>query len=185
MYHWLDYTSKSGKVRIYEGASAIYFEHVATGREACMGDGVDMLHTPTGRAMRLGTKAFCKAAAAWLDSSEDELLEAYLPMQKNFLSDFLAKYDGQVQYYAWPGGYEIFYITEDGEVLCAKCVEENLERILGQHRGNDTWHEQEWTIVGIETTADYDDPCEGGVTCSHCNKVIIESSETDCAPADE
>lgn len=32
--------------------------------------------------------------------------------------------------YAWPGGYEIVYATNDGATLCDKCVRENFRSIV-------------------------------------------------------
>lgn len=32
--------------------------------------------------------------------------------------------------YAWPGGYEIVYLTNDGAILCDGCVRKNLRSIF-------------------------------------------------------
>lgn len=32
--------------------------------------------------------------------------------------------------YAWPGGYEIVYVTNDGALLCDKCVRKNFRSII-------------------------------------------------------
>jgi hypothetical protein len=36
--------------------------------------------------------------------------------------------NGQVLRYAWPGGYPVFYVCDDGGALCPTCVQENLEQ---------------------------------------------------------
>ncbi len=57
--------------------------------------------------------------------------------------------------YAWPGGYPIFYITEDGGVLCPDCA--NTEDTT------DT-DDPQWRIVGAEVN--YEDP---ELYCDNCN----------------
>ena len=48
--------------------------------------------------------------------------------------------------YAWPGGYERIAITDDGGVLCHKCVKENYETIINSFPG-DGWHVSDIVIV--------------------------------------
>lgn len=62
--------------------------------------------------------------------------------------------------YAWPGGYEIHYITADGGVLCHECANKELERTLDA--GDCQFH-----IIGQEIH------WEGQpLTCDHCNRDI-------------
>ena len=67
------------------------------------------------------------------------------------------------QRYAWPGGYEIFFVTDDGGVLCAPCVAENwLEAIRDAIPGDG------WRVDGFSHTGEVDDP----ETCDHCYREI-------------
>ena len=64
---------------VIEYASFFAVRHNATGQEACMGDGVDTLTTPSGKAMSPGAKTFVKTWERWLNQTSDETLEAYFP----------------------------------------------------------------------------------------------------------
>ncbi len=64
---------------VIEYASFYAVRHNASGKEACMGDGVDTLTTPTGRSMKCGTEYFRKTWERSLNSTPDETLEAYFP----------------------------------------------------------------------------------------------------------
>jgi len=33
---------------------------------------------------------------------------------------------GELEVYAWPGGYEIYYFDREGSVLCARCASNNV-----------------------------------------------------------
>lgn len=72
--------------------------------------------------------------------------------------------------YAWPGGYAIAYIADDGELICADCMNTQAEiHFLGDADG--------WRIDGamaFGADADYPDTDE---RCAHCNKVIQEAYE--------
>ncbi len=62
--------------------------------------------------------------------------------------------------YAWPGGYEIHYITKDGGVLCHQCANDNLMLTINPDY-------DQWFIV--EPDINYEDPhCQ----CDHCYRVI-------------
>lgn len=67
--------------------------------------------------------------------------------------------------YSWPGGYECFFLTDDGECICFACVRSNYRLVSQSTREgfNDGWR-----AVGIECTANMD----GGVWCAHCNKFL-------------
>lgn len=78
--------------------------------------------------------------------------------------------------YAWPGGYEIAFVTNDGEILCHQCARENFREVC-----DSTMHgiEDGWQIVGKiyeAVTAD----CAREVSedlvsyCAHCNKEFGE-----------
>lgn len=62
--------------------------------------------------------------------------------------------------YAWPGGYEIYYIVHDGGVLCHNCANDELMRTI-----DPDFHD--WYIV------DSDVLWEGpSIYCDHCNREI-------------
>jgi len=42
-------------------------------------------------------------------------------MNLNELKDSAGKYPS----YAWPGGYPLFYVTSDGDLICPKCVNDS------------------------------------------------------------
>ena len=64
-----------------------------------------------------------------------------------------------MDYYAWPGGYPMFYITGDGGVLCPKCVNENLE-LLDEF-------DPQWYVIGYDVN--YEDE---HLYCDHCGEKI-------------
>ena len=40
--------------------------------------------------------------------------------------------------YAWPGGYPMFYLTRDNDVLCPSCANETPEDVIG---GDANWED--------------------------------------------
>lgn len=72
--------------------------------------------------------------------------------------------------YAWPGGYEMFAICSDGEVLCCDCCKTEYSRIAGAHRGSG------WDVIAIDSTAN----CEiDRIFCAHCNRMILEEDTSE------
>ncbi len=70
---------------------------------------------------------------------------------------------------AWPGGYSIAYITDDGEELCSNCMDSQDDNVhfSGPNDG--------WKVIGVSAygaTADYPDD---DATCAHCHSVICEA----------
>lgn len=62
--------------------------------------------------------------------------------------------------YAWPGGYPLYYITEDCGILCPLCATENKEL--------DDKSDPQWCIIRGEVN------CENpNLYCDHCN-VLME-----------
>lgn len=69
--------------------------------------------------------------------------------------------------YAWPGGYEIYFYADDGELICYNCVKSNLRQIFRsiQHKQNDGWR-----IIGYVTSETIlEDELE---ICAHCGKEL-------------
>lgn len=74
--------------------------------------------------------------------------------------------------YAWPGGYELFGICDDGSVLCCDCMQKEYYQIAysRRHKINDGWR-----VVALDCAANYGDY----VCCEHCNKTIVEYWQED------
>lgn len=74
------------------------------------------------------------------------------------------------QPYAWPGGYPLILVMNDGECLCADCARSSFRAIVNstKHRVRDGWD-----AAGVEVF------WEGPVMyCAHCN-ASIESAYGD------
>ncbi len=66
--------------------------------------------------------------------------------------------------YAWPGGYPLYLVTQDGAALCFKCAMKEYRQIA--------WDFQKrcstgWRVAGCDVN--YDDK---GLACDHCGKQI-------------
>lgn len=62
--------------------------------------------------------------------------------------------------YTWPGAYPLIYLMDDGDVLCASCVNrEDSVHFFGDRDG--------WLVVGVD--AHWEGPDEH---CAHCNVAI-------------
>mgnify|MGYP006953693371 FL=1 len=70
------------------------------------------------------------------------------------------KEKGAYDYYAFPGGYPLFYITKDCGVLCPKCCNENKELL------NDEYDPQ-WFIIAYDVNWE-----DENMYCDHCNEKI-------------
>lgn len=70
--------------------------------------------------------------------------------------------EGQYPHFAWPGGYAMAYVMDDGEFLCATCVTDQSNPVHeeGENDG--------WKIVGYTHTDETDEE----MTCAHCYKKI-------------
>jgi hypothetical protein len=72
------------------------------------------------------------------------------------------------QPYAWPGGYEISMICDDGGIICHKCAKENKREIVSSIVLE---IQDGWSPMG------YDVLWEGGNHCDHCSKVLDNYGE--------
>ncbi len=84
------------------------------------------------------------------------------------LPDYRVTDGGNLPAYAWPGGYAIAYVCNDGETLCADCVNDDTNPV---HDASTDDSPDGWRIDGY-MTADYHDIGEGDWTCAHCSRVI-------------
>ena len=66
--------------------------------------------------------------------------------------------------YAWPGGYPLAMLMNDGEAVCSDCAKENLCTILGStiDRTGDGWEVTD-VFINWEDTE---------LVCAHCNQPI-------------
>ena len=83
--------------------------------------------------------------------------------------------------WAWPGGYEIVFITSDGQLLCFNCVRKEArnikEAMIDRQKGHN--YRTGWEIDGttiIEETFDSHEEAEKfGCSieyCCNCNKPL-------------
>lgn len=74
------------------------------------------------------------------------------------------------QRHAWPGGYEMAAVCNDGELLCNDCCWKEYKYIA--HAGND--RNNSWLVAGLvnasEIEPDVDNPLSH--SCSHCGRNI-------------
>jgi hypothetical protein len=66
--------------------------------------------------------------------------------------------------YAWPGGYPLFAVCNDGGCLCKSCAKKNARLILQDTRDSTR---SGWQIAGID--ANWEDPA---LYCDNCNARI-------------
>lgn len=67
--------------------------------------------------------------------------------------------------YAWPGGYPIYTVLYDGELLCATCARSNYRLISEQTRHTDL--NCGWAALGAEIY--WEGPPE---PCAHCGQML-------------
>lgn len=66
------------------------------------------------------------------------------------------------QCHTWPGGYELFAITDDGGVLCFNCCRTEFRLIATSYQGDGR------RVVGIGNASELDER----IYCDHCNRGI-------------
>ncbi len=66
--------------------------------------------------------------------------------------------------YAWPGGYPIYFVCDDGAALCCKCVKKERRSILSSiaDKMNDGWR-----VIGLDVN--YEDDM---LHCDNCSDRI-------------
>jgi hypothetical protein len=72
--------------------------------------------------------------------------------------------------YAWPGGYPLALIMDDGEALCPDCVAAEYPQIARAHqyRHNNGWRPAGYIVLE-----------EGTEICAHCYRVIgVDDADT-------
>lgn len=66
--------------------------------------------------------------------------------------------------YAWPGGYPMYLVMNDGEALCMECAKSEFRQIAYSHRHD---LRDGWNAVGADIN--YED---AELTCAHCGEYI-------------
>ncbi len=66
--------------------------------------------------------------------------------------------------FAFPGGYPLYFVADDGESLSFEAVRANLRNVLDSISGN---HRDGWRVVAMATNWEDDE-----LTCSHTGKPI-------------
>lgn len=65
--------------------------------------------------------------------------------------------------FTWPGGYPIYTLMSDGELLCSDCARENYREIVGDTKNDLSGC---WAVSGSMIL------WEGLEYCSHCYKKL-------------
>lgn len=75
---------------------------------------------------------------------------------------------GGVPAYAWPGGYPIGYLCDDGEYLCGACVNDptNPTHVGGEPDG--------WRLEGYDVLTGSSDDYGCELRCAHCSTTLVE-----------
>jgi len=66
--------------------------------------------------------------------------------------------------FAWPGGYPMYALCADGEVLCADCCKDNKNEI---DHAREVGGCPQWEVVAV--AINWEEP---DMHCIHCNKRI-------------
>jgi hypothetical protein len=70
-----------------------------------------------------------------------------------------------LDFYAWPGGYPMYYVTKDNGVLCPQCANDNSALCLAAPDSMD--FDPQWALVDFDIN--YEDT---DLYCDHCNNRI-------------
>lgn len=65
--------------------------------------------------------------------------------------------------YTWPGGYPVYIVMQDGEMLCHDCARKEYQLILESTRMEDR---SGWQCIGAQIL------WEGEEFCGHCSKKL-------------
>ena len=75
--------------------------------------------------------------------------------------------DGTLASHAWPGGYPIFYIAEDGGILCSRPECANGPEVVAETALIPCDRDPQWHIVGQEVNWE-----DESLFCDHCGKLV-------------
>lgn len=83
--------------------------------------------------------------------------------------------------WAWPGGYPLYFVCDDGEALCFACARKEYRQVVRSHRHPWVSNSEmnQWRIATYDTN--WEDP---DLRCAHCNERIQSAyAEGQAAPA--
>jgi hypothetical protein len=66
--------------------------------------------------------------------------------------------------FAWPGGYPLFILLSDGEVLCPSCAKQEYRQLVQATKDQDT---SGWRPVAADINWEDEE-----MACCHCNEFI-------------
>jgi hypothetical protein len=106
------------------------------------------------------------------DWSEKPLRSNYAGHKRNIESVADMKATLRAGAYCWPGGYELFFSTNDGGAICFDCARKEFNLICDSIRHG---HNDGWRVVACEIAEYYED----GLACDHCNREIVPFDESE------
>jgi hypothetical protein len=65
--------------------------------------------------------------------------------------------------HAWPGGYPVYAVLSDGEMVCHECAKKEYKNILDSTRNGSR---DGWQCIGADIL------WEGVAYCGHCSKEL-------------
>lgn len=84
------------------------------------------------------------------------------------MCDVTRNENGKLDTYAWPGGYPIFYLTEDCGTLCPACANgENDSLAYTDQPADESDRDAQWHIVACDCNWE-----DESMYCDHCNRHI-------------
>lgn len=69
--------------------------------------------------------------------------------------------------YAWPGGYPMYLVMEDGEALCMNCGRNEYRQIVQGRYDRKRGFRTGWHVEAVDIN--WEDPA---LFCCHCNQRI-------------
>lgn len=85
---------------------------------------------------------------------------------------------GEVAAFAWPGGYPIFYLMGDSEVMCPACVNAEIKRIVEVAVTGE--RDRDWDVAARDVNWE-----DAALFCCHCGKRIPSAYAEDSAVAED
>lgn len=76
--------------------------------------------------------------------------------------------------YAWPGGYQLAFVTSDGALLCFGCARSELFNITDAMRSRSG---NGWRVVGLTGAHAADE----SACCDHCSKILWHEGQLEDA----
>ena len=82
----------------------------------------------------------------------------------NDLLEQLDSKDGIMRRYAWPGGYPLYALMQDGGALCVDCVNSEIKLVIDSTLADER---DGWSVETV--TVNWED---AELYCDHCNQLI-------------